>query len=325
MSAVIIAPMNTSSSNTRSSVQLIEIKEDQDGQRLDNFLARVLGSIPKSMIYRIIRKGEVRVNKGRIKPNHRLKTGDLVRVPPVRLETETTRKRLPDALLAEIRQCILFENDDCIVIDKPSGLAVHGGSGLHFGVLDVMRAIRPENDYLELVHRIDRETSGCLMLAKNRKTLVFMHEQLKQKQITKKYLAGVEGHWQDGKKTVSAPLMKNSIQGGERIVEVNPDGKEAISHFKLIQHYNRLSLVEVDIQTGRTHQIRVHAAHEGHPVAGDKKYGNKTYNSWIKERGLKRLFLHAYWLEFYLPGQSERTQINSPLSDELQIVLNNLE
>lgn len=314
-----------SPSNTRSSVQLIEINEDQDGQRLDNFLMRVLGSVPKSMIYRIIRKGEVRVNKGRIKPRHRLKTGDFVRVPPVRLEMESSSKNLPDALLAEIRQSVLFENDDCLIIDKPSGLAVHGGSGLRFGLLDVIRAIRPENNYMELVHRLDRETSGCLMLAKNRQTLIFMHEQFKQKQITKKYLAGVEGNWQAGKKTVSAPLIKNAMQGGERMVEVNPQGKEAISHFRLIQHYNRLSLVEVDLQTGRTHQIRVHAAHEGHPVAGDRKYGDKIYNGWAREQGLKRLFLHAYWLEFYLPGQSERTQINSPLPSDLQMVLNKLE
>jgi len=325
MAADIMSRMSESPENNRTSVQVIEIKEDQHGQRLDNFLARVLAGVPKSMIYRIIRKGQVRVNKGRIKPMHRLKTGDFVRIPPVRLETESEQKSLPDTLLADVGKRILFENDKCMVIDKPSGLAVHGGSGLRFGLLDVVRAIRQHENFLELVHRLDRETSGCLMLAKNRQTLVFMHEQLKQGQMTKKYLAGVDGKWPTGKKTVSAPLKKNTMQGGERLVEVHEEGKEAVSHFKLVQHYKRLSLVEVDLQTGRTHQIRVHAAHEGHPVAGDKKYGNKDSNKWFKEKGLNRLFLHAYWLEFYLPGESDRTQVNTPLPEELQAVLNELE
>lgn len=317
--------MNESLAKTKSSVQVVEIKEDQDGQRLDNFLLRALGDIPKSMIYRIIRKGEVRVNKGRIKPNHRLKTGDFVRIPPVRHDTESSEVKLPQSLLGEVGRQILFENNDYMVVNKPSGLAVHGGSGLRFGLIDVIRAIRPQHEYLELVHRLDRETSGCLLFAKNRQALIFMHEQFKQNQVIKKYLAGIEGEWKSGTKTISAPLIKNATQGGERIVEVNDKGKEAISHFKLVQQFNRLSLIEVELQTGRTHQIRVHAAHEGHPVAGDKKYGNKNYNQWIKEKGLKRLFLHSHWLEFYLPGDNERTQINTPLPDELQVVLSNLE
>jgi len=304
---------------------MLEVSSDQEGQRIDNYLTRVLKGAPKSLIYRIIRKGEVRVNKGRIKTNHRLQQGDLVRVPPVRLDVPGEKRPMPDSLTELIRNNVLFENDDCLVINKPSGLAVHGGSGIKYGLLDSVQAIRPELQYLELVHRLDRETSGCIMLAKNRKTLIFLHEQLKQGAVTKKYLTGLAGNWKGGKKTVTAPLKKNVMQGGERMVEVNPAGKAAVSHFSLVQQYRDLSLMEVELETGRTHQIRVHAVHAGHPVAGDRKYGDKSYNSWIRGYGLKRLFLHAHLLEFLLPGQTDRLQVSTPLSSELQEVLNRLE
>ncbi|HEC29165.1 MAG TPA: RluA family pseudouridine synthase [Gammaproteobacteria bacterium] len=317
--------MEDSREGARKGVQLIDIKEDQVGQRLDNFLQRVLNGAPRSLIYRLIRKGQIRVNKGRIKPGHKLKAGDLVRIPPLRLEVDDGPKVLPRGLLEEIRQSILFENDHCVVVDKPSGLAVHGGSGLRFGLLDIVRAIRPEQDYLELVHRLDRETSGCLLLAKNRQTLTFLHKQLKAGQVTKKYLAGLAGVWKAGKKTVSLRLKKNVIQGGERMVEVHPEGKMAVTHFNPVQKFDDLSLMEVVLETGRTHQIRVHALSEGYPVAGDRKYGNPAYNQWIKSFGLNRLFLHAHWLEFQLPDVSERIQINSPLPSGLKTVLNNLE
>ena len=317
--------MSKADTQVRSRVQMLEVTSDQDGQRIDNFLMRILKGAPKSLIYRIIRKGEVRVNKGRIKTNHRLKQGDQVRVPPVRLDIPGEKRPLPDKLTELIRSNILFENDDCLVLNKPSGLAVHGGSGIKYGLLDVVHTIRPELKYLELVHRLDRETSGCIILAKNRQTLIFLHDQLKQGKVTKKYLTGLAGNWKGGKKTVTAPLVKNIMQGGERMVEVSPKGKQAVSHFSLVQQYRDLSLMEVELETGRTHQIRVHALHTGHPVAGDRKYGDKSYNSWIRGYGLKRLFLHAHLLEFYLPGQSDRLQISTPLSPELQEVLNRLE
>ncbi len=305
-------------------VQVIEINEDQDGQRVDNYLVRALGGLPKTRIYRLIRKGEIRVNKGRIKPNHRLKTGDLVRIPPIRLE-ESTNAKLPQSLMQEIEGSILYEDANCMVINKPAGLAVHGGSGLRFGLLDVVKAIRPDEPYMELVHRLDRETSGCLILAKNRKTLIFLHEQFKQGKVIKKYLAGVTGVWQGGKMTITAPLRKNVIQGGERMVEVHEEGKVAVSHFTPLQQYKGLCLMEVLLETGRTHQIRVHAAYQGHPVAGDKKYGNREQNQALKVLGLKHLFLHSHWLEFMLPGQPEALQITTPLPNELQKVLTNLE
>ncbi len=316
--------MNELTKHAPRGVQVIEIKEDQDGQRIDNYLSRILKGVPKSRIYRLIRKGQVRVNKGRIKPNHRLKVGDMVRVPPV-TQQEDTAPRLPPGLLQEIDASVLYENDDCLVVNKPSGLAVHGGSGLSFGLIDIVKAIRPEQDYLELVHRLDRETSGCLILAKNRKTLTFLHEQFKQGRVIKKYLAGVAGTWKGGKKTVSAPLRKNILQGGERMVEVDADGKAAVTHFTPLQQYERLCLMEVELETGRTHQIRVHAAHTGHPVAGDKKYGDREYNQWIRSKGLGRLFLHSHWLELLLPGQDETLQLNTPLPVDLKSVLSNLE
>jgi len=320
-----ILAMSQQPGNKPSKVQVIEIKEDQDGQRLDNWLLRQINGAPKSLIYRIIRKGEVRVNKGRKKANYRLCAGDLVRIPPLRIETETEKKSLPQSLMHEIKASILLDNQHCLVINKPAGLAVHGGSGLHFGVIDVVKALFPDQEYLELVHRLDRETSGCLMLAKSRKALIFLHEQIKAGTVIKKYMAGLAGNWQGGKKTVKAPLKKNSMQGGERMVEVDEAGKAAISHFRPIQHYRNLTLVEVEIETGRTHQIRVHAAHEGHPVAGDKKYGEREYNKWIREQGLNRMFLHAYWLEFMLPGGAEPMQITTPLPSALQNILNTLE
>jgi 23S rRNA pseudouridine955/2504/2580 synthase len=320
-----IRPMSELTQNTRKGVQVIEIKEDQDNQRIDNFLVRVLSDIPKTRIYRLIRKGEIRVNKGRIKINHRLKVGDFVRIPPVWVDDETAEVKIPLGLMKEIEQCILFENDQCIVINKPSGLAVHGGSGLRFGLVDVVKAMRPAQDYMELAHRLDRETSGCIILAKNRKTLTFLHEQFKTGQVIKKYLAGVVGHWNEGSKTVTAALKKNVIQGGERMVEVAADGKTAVSHFTLLQHYPGLSLMEVTLDTGRTHQIRVHAAHEGHPVAGDKKYGDRRYNQTIKEKGLSHLFLHAHWLELFLPDRVEKLLVTAPLPPDLQQVLTNLE
>lgn len=305
------------------SVQVIEIKADQHGQRVDNFLSRVMQGLPKSRIYRLIRKGEIRVNKGRIKPSHRLQQGDLVRIPPYRLE-EQSEPSLPAGLIEEINQAILYEDENCLVVNKPAGLAVHGGSGLKFGLLDILKAIRPNADYLELAHRLDRETSGCLLVAKNRQTLIYFHEQFKQSTLVKKYFAGVIGHWQHGTITVKAPLKKQVLKGGERMVAVDESGKPACTRFSLLQHFKGLSLLEAELETGRTHQIRVHAQHMGHPVAGDQKYGNREQNQYLKSLGLKHLFLHAHWLEFQLPDQQEPVMVTTPMPAELQQLLDQL-
>lgn len=309
-------------SETHQLAHSIEILSDQDGQRIDNFLTRHMKGVPKSHLYRLLRTGQVRVNKGRIKPNYRLKTGDIVRLPPARILETEGEANVPPSLVQEIGRRILFEDADCLVIDKPSGLAVHGGSGLQYGVLDVLRQFRPGLEFLELAHRLDRETSGCLLLAKNLKSLTCFHDQIRKGSVVKKYLAGLVGTWKHGKKTVSAPLRKNALQGGERMVEVAEDGKEAVTHFVPLQQYSGICLVEVELETGRTHQIRVHAAHIGHPVAGDRKYGDKDANRRFREQGLTRLFLHAHRLDFSLPGRSEVLQIHAPLSTELQEFLN---
>lgn len=312
-------------SETHQLAHSIEVLRDQDGQRIDNFLTRHMKGVPKSHLYRLLRTGQVRVNKGRIKPNYRLKTGDIVRIPPARILESNGQADIPPGLLHAIGGRILFENDDCLVIDKPSGLAVHGGSGLQYGVLDVLHQFRPELTFLELAHRLDRETSGCLLLAKNLKTLTCFHEQIRQGSVVKKYLAGLVGTWRHGKMTVSAPLRKNALQGGERMVEVSEEGKEAVTHFNPLQQYPGLCLVEAELETGRTHQIRVHAAHVGHPVAGDRKYGDKEANKRLREQGLTRMFLHAHRLDFSLPGSSEILHIHAPLSGELQEFLNRIE
>jgi 23S rRNA pseudouridine955/2504/2580 synthase len=306
-----------------NSVQVIEIKRDQHGQRVDNYLSRVMHGLPKSRIYRLIRKGEIRVNKGRIKPNHRLQEGDVIRIPPYRVE-EKTEPSLPANLLDVISRAVLYEDEHCLVVNKPAGLAVHGGSGLKFGLLDVLKAIRPDADYLELAHRLDRETSGCLLVAKNRQTLIYFHEQFKEHTLVKKYFAGVIGNWQHGTITVRAALKKQVLKGGERMVEVDEKGKDAATRFSLLEHFKGLSLLEVELETGRTHQIRVHAQHMGHPVAGDQKYGDREQNMALKSLGLKHLFLHAHWLEFQLPNAQEPIMVTTPMPTDLQQTLDQL-
>lgn len=300
----------------------LEIEPDRDGQRIDNFLVSQLKGVPKSHIYRILRKGEVRVNKGRVKADYRLKAGDLIRLPPIRLsEKEATT---PGAKLIElIDKHIIYEDKKLLVINKPSGVAVHGGSGVSFGVIEAIRALRPDCPYFELVHRLDRETSGCLIIAKKRSALRQLHELFRTDQMQKQYIALVKGPWKDGKRKVDLPLRKNVLRSGERMVEVLDDGKEAISYFELIERYKTASLMRVTLKTGRTHQIRVHAAHIGHPVAGDPKYGDSTFNQSMRALGLNRLFLHAAYIGFCLPD-GEEISVSAPLSDELQQVLHKL-
>ena len=307
----------------KPAVQWLDISAEQAGQRIDNFLLRVLKGVPKSRIYRLLRKGEVRINKGRARPEYRLKTGDRVRIPPVRLEP--VRTQVPPAdRLPNITGHILYQDSRLLVLNKPAGMAVHGGSGLSFGVIEALRALRPDAPYMELVHRLDRETSGCLMIARRRSALRDLHRQLREGRVSKHYLALVRGAV-DGPRRVDAPLRKNQIQGGERIVRVQSDGKPAATLFRPVSRHGPATLVEAVLETGRTHQIRVHAAHMGHPLAGDGKYGDAVFNRSMRAHGLRRMFLHAHMLEFADPASGEPVNVSAPLDDELKAVLESLD
>lgn len=308
--------------NEKSEARFIEIDEERAGQRIDNFLMAQLRGVPKSMIYKILRTGQVRVNKGRAKPVYRLEAGDVVRIPPLRVGAETEEVSPGQGALRQIEQSILFEDDGLIVLNKPSGIAVHGGSGVSYGVIEAMRKLRPELQGLELVHRLDRDTSGCLLLAKKRSALRQLHELIRTGKVGKHYLALCQGKWRGGSREVDAPLLKNTLSSGERMVKVSPEGKEARSRFTPQQRFKAATLMEVELMTGRTHQIRVHAAHCGHPLAGDDKYGDKAFNLQMKELGLRRLFLHAYRL--YFPWEGGRFEFHAPLGDDLEAILKRL-
>ncbi|MDM5088689.1 23S rRNA pseudouridine(955/2504/2580) synthase RluC [Aeromonas bestiarum] len=305
-------------------VQLLTIEAEHEGQRIDNFLKTQLKGVPKSLIYRILRKGEVRVNKKRIKPEYKLCPGDEVRVPPVRV---AEKNELPSANLGSIQRLesqILFEDDAMIVLNKPSGMAVHGGSGLSFGVIEGLRALRPDARFLELVHRLDRDTSGVLLVAKKRSALRSLHEQLRVKTMRKQYLALVRGQWQAHVKVVNAPLRKNDLQSGERVVRVSSDGKPSETRFRIARQFAEATLVECSPITGRTHQIRVHTQHAGHPIACDDKYGEAAFDEKMRSQGLKRLFLHAWKLSFTHPIDGREMQVEAPLAPELDNFLNKL-
>lgn len=313
--------MNT----TNQSVQFVTIDAEQDGQRIDNFLKTQLKGVPKSLIYRILRKGEVRVNKKRIKPEYKLCVGDEIRIPPVRV---AEANELPSAKLDSVQALanqIVYEDEALIVLNKPSGLAVHGGSGLSFGVIEGLRALRPECRFLELVHRLDRDTSGLLMVAKKRSALKSLHEQLRLKTMRKQYLALVRGRWQPHVKVVNAPLLKNVLKSGERIVRVNSEGKPSETRFSIVQKFANATLVLASPITGRTHQIRVHTAHAGHPIACDDKYGEKAFDEQMREVGLQRLFLHAYRLNFTHPITGDEVALEAQLDASLKKMLTRLE
>jgi 23S rRNA pseudouridine955/2504/2580 synthase len=301
------------------SVSWLDINEDNDGQRLDNFLITRLKGVPKSRIYRLVRKGEVRVNKGRKKPEYRLKTGDQVRIPPISLAEQVGVEPDPGKLdWLEAR--ILHEDKHLIVMDKPSGMAVHGGSGISLGLIEAMRQLRGQSRFLELVHRLDRETSGCIMLAKKRSALVSLHAQLQEHKIDKRYLALVKGSWQGESKKVSAKLERISGPNGERMVRVSDRGKTATSIIRPVDRFSDYTLVEIQLKTGRTHQARVHCAHISHPITGDDRYGDPGTNKKLAKSGLKRLFLHAASIE-YKNNADRKIKIEAPLSQELQKVL----
>ena len=303
------------------------ISESQAGQRLDNFLLKHLKGVPKSHIYRLLRSGQIRINSGRKKPHYKLQANDLLRLPPVRI-SEEQNSQIPDSVIQTMKDAIIFENENIIAINKPSGIAVHKGSGLRFGVIEAFRQLAPEQA-LELVHRLDRETSGCLLLAKNRQILALLHELLRHEKtvhIEKTYIALLDGRWQHGSRTIDVGISKIK-RGGEHIMQADESGDRAISHFEPLEIYeldniHKCSLMKITIETGRTHQIRVHAQHSGFPIIGDTKYGNKKTNKYFRQLGLKRLFLHARQL--YLPLTDPIT-INAALSEDLELILNKLE
>lgn len=305
----------TNPSSPITAVQLLEVAPEYAGQRIDNFLRTQLKGVPKTLIYRILRKGEVRVNKGRIKPEYKLQSGDIVRVPPLRLAERDEPAPLAQGLLDRLEASIVFEDKALIVINKPAGIAVHGGSGLNFGVIEAFRQLRPDAKELELVHRLDRDTSGLLMIAKKRSMLRHLHAELRGDGVDKRYMALVRGHWATAKKQVNAPLLKNTLRSGERMVEVNDEGKEALTIFRVLRRFGEFAtLIEAKPVTGRTHQIRVHALHAGHAIAGDSKYGDEDFTREIRDAGGKRLFLHAYALRVPLPDGGE-LQLEAPVDE----------
>jgi len=304
-------------------VRYLVVKDDAEGQRIDNFLLSRLKGVPKSWVYRVLRKGEVRVNKGRVKPTRRLCVGDEVRIPPLRMASEKTSQP-GDGLRRLIDASILYEDDQLLVVNKPSGVAVHGGSGVSHGVIETLRSLRPEAPYLELAHRLDRDTSGCLMLAKKRSALQQLQKLQLSGKVEKRYLALLSGRWRKGKVTADAPLQKNTLKSGERVVRVDPRGKNAITRFEVVERFDRTTLVEARLETGRTHQIRVHAQHLGTPIAGDEKYGKQEDNQTFRAGGLNRLFLHAWRLSFPWEGRKGGYRFEAPLPDELKSYLDRL-
>ena len=307
-----------------SKVRSLTAQEDDAGQRLDNFLFKTLKGVPKSHVYRLLRTGQVRVNKKRAKPDYRLAAGDELRLPPVR-QGEKTAPGMPPHWQQDAMQAgTLFEDDRILVVNKPAGMAVHGGSGVSFGVIETLRVLRPESPGLELAHRLDRDTSGCLIVAKRRSAVRPLHAAFRDGSVEKHYLALLAHAWQGGPREVDAPLEKNQLEGGERIVKVSREGKEAKSLFTPLQKFAGSVLADVRIFTGRTHQIRVHASYIGHPVAGDDKYGDRESNKMFRVAGLKRMFLHAYRLSFPHPETGERLTLTAPLDEELQAVVQTL-
>lgn len=302
----------------KTPVQLVEITAQQEQQRLDNFLATHLKGVPKSAIYRLIRRGEVRINQKRALPEQKLSIGDLVRIPPLELATPSESK-IPPKFLTQLLKTLLYEDEHLLVINKPAGLAVHAGSGIDFGVIDILQT-QPDYQHLQLVHRLDRETSGCLVLAKNRPTLTYLNELMRSHQIEKRYLALVQGRWPAELTQVSAPLQKFQY-GKEFKVELHPEGKQASTHFSLLKTFSETSLIEAELETGRMHQIRVHCQLSRHPIAGDEKYGDPAFNKKLHAQGIKRLFLHAKLLKFQVPHLEKPLAIEAPLADDLQIWL----
>jgi 23S rRNA pseudouridine955/2504/2580 synthase len=298
-------------------VHTLTIDERHAGQRIDNFLFTYLKGVPKSRIYRSLRQGEVRVNKKRCKPDYRVQLDDQVRIPPVRV-AETKELGKPGSnLMKAIEDNILYEDEGLIVLNKPVGIASHGGSGINFGAIEIIRHLRPKARFLELVHRLDRETSGCLMVAKKRAILTEVQQLSKDGKIEKIYLALVRGHWPKQQTKVTFPLLKHQLQSGERMVRVSAEGKPAVTYVQTLQQFADVTLLRIRLGTGRTHQIRVHTSHSGYPIVDDEKYGDKEFNKKMRAKGLHRLFLHAASLQFELPSSGKIIGICACLDKEL--------
>jgi 23S rRNA pseudouridine955/2504/2580 synthase len=302
-----------------SNVASIEVDSGSEGQRVDNFLMRMCKGVPRSHIYRVLRTGQVRVNSRRVDATYRLQPGDRVRIPPMRL-AERTKKTAPPLDLP-----VVFEDDALLVVNKPAGTAVHGGSGISFGVIEQMRAARPQLRFLELAHRLDRETSGLLVLAKKRSALTALHAALREGRVRKEYLALVKGDWRNDKQRVDLPLKKFLTQSGERRVSVDREGRESQTVFRKKRGLRDFTLLSAELLTGRTHQIRVHLTHLGFPIAGDDKYGDFELNRALSKRGLKRMFLHAGDIEFAHPLSGEAVQLHVSLPEDLSRFLDSLE
>lgn len=305
-------------------VRMVIVTENEDGQRLDNFLMSRLKGLPRSALYKLIRRGEVRVNKGRAKPDTRLVAGDCVRIPPVRLAERGAPPAPGKALAERLRAGVLWDRDGLLIIDKPSGVAVHGGSGVNLGLIEALRQLPENKGFLELVHRLDKETSGCVMVARKRSALKLLQEALRQRtHIQKSYLALVQGAWPDDRTKVDATLKRFVVASGERIVKVHPEGRPAETRFRVLRRFADVTLVEASPITGRTHQIRVHAAHVGCPLVGDTKYGDTDMNVQLTKRGSRRLFLHAAALKLSL-SEPFRLGVEAPLPDDLRMFLSSL-
>ncbi len=303
--------------------RFIEIDTHDSGQRIDNFLITRLKGMPKSRIYRLLRKGEVRVNKGRIKAHYRLRAGDRIRLPPMTLPARAREEESPEIQMMgrRLEECILYEDDELLAINKPSGMPVHGGSGLQGGVIEGLRQVRPEARFLELVHRLDKDTSGCLLIAKRKQALRELHRIFREDRVDKRYLALLNGVWRRPREMVDVSLRKFVLRGGERFVKVDREGKPSRTEFRTLERFTEATLVEARLLTGRTHQIRVHAAYLGHPILGDTRYGDEEANRRWRGKGLKRLFLHAWRLELPHPADGSRLRLEAPLDAELEYLL----
>lgn len=307
-------------------VQFWTIDEDHHGQRIDNYLFNKLKGVPKSRVYRILRKGEVRVNKGRIKAEYKLQSGDSIRIPPIRVAEQKDDLHLAKLKkIQDLENCILYETKQYLVFNKPSGIAVHGGSGLSFGVIEALRALRPKEKFLELVHRIDKDTSGCLLIAKRRSYLIHFQNQLRHRKMDKQYIAIVSGHWPAKMKFVDVPLLKTNHPSGERVVVVNNEGKPSQTRFELIEKLGGYSLVRAKPVTGRTHQIRVHARHCYCPLLGDQKYSDLNQDEAILEKlKISTFFLHAKTLKYQLPEGNQQVTMEAPLPPLMETVIDKL-
>lgn len=299
-------------------VKQVEIDENRAGQRIDNYLLNYFSKVPKSRVYRALRSGEVRVNKCRVKPVYRLQAGDVVRIPPLVVYTEESPVAIPKDTITLLESQILFEDEHLLALDKPAGIAAHAGSGDPYGVIEIFRASRTQQPFLELAHRIDKETSGCLLLAKSRRVLLDIQQSLQSDQTIKRYTCFVKGHWRVKNYCVEHALQKNQHTPNPVKVEVAEDGLHAKTIFSTIEIIASGSLMEAQIHSGRTHQIRVHAQQENHPIAGDRRYGDFAYNRELQKVGLRRMFLHAAYLKIHLTQLSQRYEFRAPLAEELE-------